>query len=123
MDAKMGNTEDRECRLRLLALLDSLELLGGKWKLLLILYLGYRQEERTNFRRIQKELGGISSKVLASELRVLEENDIVRRTIQPTTVDYTLTDYGRKLMPIARELQQWGINHRERILGKTNEEG
>lgn len=114
-------SDDKDCRLHLLALRDSLELLGGKWSLLLIIYLGYRENEALHFKRIQRELAGISAKVLTKELKSLEANHIIVRTTQPTkpvTVTYSLTEYGKTLVPIARALQAWGLNHRQVIAGR-----
>src|SRR5690606_19127615 len=121
MATKKKEQTDKECTSHLLALRDSLELLGGKWKLLLVLYIGYRPNELHHFKKLEKKITGISAKMLSKELKVLEDNKIVTRTIQdtrPITVTYALTKYGQTLIPIARELQKWGLNHRKVITQK-----
>jgi DNA-binding HxlR family transcriptional regulator len=118
MAIKNQEKENLQCTDHLLALRDSLELLGGKWKLLLVLYIGSRQNELHHFKKLEREITGISAKMLSKELKTLEENEIVTRTIQnsqPITVTYALTKYGQTLIPIARELQNWGLNHRKVI--------
>jgi Predicted transcriptional regulators len=110
--------DTQACKLNRLAIRDSLELIGGKWSLLVVLLLG-RQQEPMHFKQIQRALDGISAKVLTRELKLLEENRILNRTVQdtlPVTVTYALTDYGKTLVPIVRALQQWGKQHREVIL-------
>ncbi len=110
-----------ECIQNLLALRDSLELLGGKWKLLIVLHISCRPKELLHFKKLEKEITGISAKMLSKELKILEENKIVTRTVQntrPVTVTYTLTAYGQTLIPIADALQQWGLHHRKIIKGK-----
>ncbi|MCD2422783.1 helix-turn-helix transcriptional regulator [Niabella pedocola] len=110
-----------ECIQNLLALRDSLELLGGKWKLLIVLHISCRPKELLHFKKLEKEITGISAKMLSKELKILEENKIVTRTVQntrPVTVTYTLTTYGQTLIPIADALQQWGLHHRKIIKGK-----
>lgn len=118
MSEKTRQKSDQECINHLLSLRDSLELLGGKWKLLIVLYIGYRPNELHHFKKLEREITGISAKMLSKELKTLEENKIVTRTIQntrPITITYALTEYGLTLIPIARELQKWGMNHRKMI--------
>ncbi|HEY4787072.1 MAG TPA: helix-turn-helix domain-containing protein [Bacteroidales bacterium] len=121
MATKTKEKLEQECISNLLALRDSLELLGGKWKLLIVLYIGYRPNELHHFKKLEKVITGISAKMLSKELKTLEENKIVTRTIQdtrPITVTYALTKYGQSIIPIARELQNWGLNHRKVIKQK-----
>lgn len=121
MSEKTQEKLNQECTVNLLALRDSLELLGGKWKLLLVLYIGYRPNELHHFKKLEKEITGISAKMLAKELKTLEENKIVTRTIQntrPIKVTYALTNYGQTLIPIAKGLLNWGLNHRKVITQK-----
>ncbi|WP_300597954.1 helix-turn-helix domain-containing protein [Niabella sp.] len=121
MHVKRPEKTRPECIDNLLALRDSLELLGGKWKLLIVLHLSCRPKELLHFKKLEKEITGISAKMLSKELKTLEENKIITRTIQntrPVTVTYALTTYGASLIPIARDLQQWGLNHRSIIKEK-----
>jgi DNA-binding HxlR family transcriptional regulator len=66
-----------------------------------------------------KEIPGITDKMLSKELRELEVNGLVKRTVYdsvPVIVDYTMTAYGKTLEPLIEELQKWGIKHRKRII-------
>jgi DNA-binding HxlR family transcriptional regulator len=121
MSTKRQEYTSQECKNNLLALRDSLELLGGKWKLLLVLHIGKNPKELHHFKKLEKEIIGISAKMLSKELKILEENKIVTRTIQdtrPIMITYALTKYGQSLIPIARNLQKWGLNHRKMIKEK-----
>jgi DNA-binding HxlR family transcriptional regulator len=67
------------------------------------------------------DIDGISNKMLSKELKELEMNRLVTRTIldtQPITVQYELTPYGRTLQPIIANLSDWGKKHRKLIIGK-----
>lgn len=106
------------CRQERMALRDSLELLGGKWKLLIVNYLSRRPSEANNFKKIQFEMDGISAKMLSKELKELEQNLLVTREVhatKPVTVTYALTEYGFSTVPITALLIQWGAGHREKI--------
>jgi DNA-binding HxlR family transcriptional regulator len=70
------------------------------------------------FKELQRDLNGISAKVLSGELKILEQNEIISRKIYetyPVSVEYSLTEYGRTLEGVVKELRDWGIKHRERI--------
>jgi DNA-binding HxlR family transcriptional regulator len=65
----------------------------------------------------------ITAKVLSKELKDLEINELVKRTVydtKPVSVEYELTPYGHSLEKIIDEMRSWGINHRCRISGKQN---
>lgn len=96
-------------------MLDALYVLNGKWKLAVILCL---VQSPKRFNEIQNEITGISSKVLAKELKDLELNDFIIRKIYPTTpvsIIYEATEYSRTLKNVTSELSAWGAQHRERI--------
>lgn len=106
------------CTETLLALKDSIELWGSKWKLLILLYLFHHRKQKNSFNAIKESLLGISAKMLTKELRELEQNDLVMRTVcntRPITVDYTITRYGEGVLPIADLLTGWGLQHRKKI--------
>jgi DNA-binding HxlR family transcriptional regulator len=80
--------------------------LGGKWKLILISYL----TQPRRFGQLAQRLSLISRKVLTEQLRELEEDGIVRREAfaeLPPRVEYSLTEYGRSLLPILDQLSAW----------------
>jgi DNA-binding HxlR family transcriptional regulator len=104
-----------ECANSLKNVLDALYVLNGKWKLALILSL---VQAPKRFNEIQHEITGISSKVLANELKDLELNDFVTRNVYPTTpvsVIYEATAYSRTLKNVLGELSAWGEQHREKV--------
>jgi DNA-binding HxlR family transcriptional regulator len=104
-----------QCAGSLKNVLDALYVLNGKWKLALILSL---VQSSKRFNEIQQEVTGISSKVLAKELKDLELNDFVTRNVYPTTpvtIIYEATEYSRTLKSVIGELSTWGEQHREKI--------
>ncbi len=106
-----------ECHNSLRSVRDVLDLLNGKWKIpiIVVLLTGPRR-----FSELMDEIGGISAKMLSSELKDLEINELIRRKVHdtmPVTVEYSLTDYGKTLEEVIAEMSQWGQTHRNRIMG------
>jgi DNA-binding HxlR family transcriptional regulator len=104
-----------ECAGSLRNVIDTLYVLNGKWKLPVILSL---MQSSKRFNEIQNDIGGISSKILAKELKHLELNDFITRNVYPTTpviILYEATDYSRTLQNVMKELSQWGEQHREKL--------
>ena len=113
-----GNVREASCKEELTAMRDSIDILGGKWKLLIVRYLNNRTSECNHFKKIQRGIDGISAKMLSKELKDLELNLMVTRAIQdtrPITVNYSITEYGKSIIPVTDILVQWGLNHREKI--------
>ena len=104
-----------ECAGSLKNVLDALYVLNGKWKLALILSL---VQSSKRFNEIQNEVPGISSKVLAKELKDLELNDFIKRNVyptQPVSTVYEATSYSLTLKNVLAELSAWGKQHREKV--------
>lgn len=121
MQKSILNIAPEKCQEAVLALKDSADIWGGKWKLFILLYLSIRVNEKNYFKQMQKALFGISAKMLSKELKDLEMNKLVRRTVhntRPVTVEYALTEYGRSFLPIAENLLNWGLLHRQVIKSK-----
>ena len=98
---------------------DALDILSGKWKLPILISLSFGNKR---FRQISKEIPNITDKMLSKELRDLEMNQLVKRTVYdavPVIVEYSMTTYGRSLEKVIDELAKWGAQHRKRILGKS----
>jgi DNA-binding HxlR family transcriptional regulator len=110
------NIQGKEaCANSLKYVLDALYVLGGKWKLPLILCL---VQSPKRFNEIQNELSGISPKILAKELKDLELNEFIKRNIhstRPVTIIYEATAHSHTLKNVLRELTAWGQQHREKI--------
>ena len=83
--------------------------IGGKWKILII----YAVSKNCNrFSKLQKALPLISKQMLVNQLRELEADNILERTIYPEIpprVEYMLTAHGQTLMPVIAILQDWGL--------------
>ena len=97
------------------AIRDTLYVLGGKWKLPIIIAL---MDGALRFKELQKALEDITPKVLSKELKDLEMNEFVTRTVYdttPVTVEYELTDYSQSLDNVLKEMRDWGMQHRKRI--------
>ncbi|KOY15127.1 winged helix-turn-helix transcriptional regulator [Paenibacillus xylanivorans] len=94
-----------------------LELVGGKWRIL-ILYQLISGKKRTN--ELRRAIPGITQKVLTQQLRDLEKNEIIHRIIHPQIppkVEYELTEYGLTLQDIIDTICLWGENHLDRVYG------
>lgn len=90
------------------ALDASMDVIGGKWKALILWAL---DERLHRFGELRRSLPGVSEKVLAQQLRELEADGIVRRTVYdevPPRVEYELTDEGVALHAALGALSQWG---------------
>lgn len=110
------------CTRMLLHVQDALEVLNGKWKLPILLCLTFGERR---FRQIAKEIGGITDKMLSKELKDMEVNKLITRTVLdsfPPTVIYSVTTHGKSLKPVIDELAAWGYKHREEIVGIRNKE-
>jgi DNA-binding HxlR family transcriptional regulator len=113
-----GQQQEASCEQELAAIKDSLEVLGGKWKLRIMRQLNNRVSEKNTFKKLQREVEGISAKMLSKELQDLEVNLLISRTVmdtRPITINYAITDYGLSVLPLTEALVQWGLNHRQKI--------
>lgn len=100
---------------------QTVQLIGNKWKLLIIRNL---LERPWRFNELQRSLEGISQKVLTDSLRSLAADGLVSRTVYPEVpprVEYALTDLGRSLKPILDAMRDWGeqyqISHADEVAG------
>lgn len=106
------------CKGMLLPVQDALDALSGKWKLQIITALLFGKRR---FRELSREVNGITDRMLSKELRELEENKLVSRTVldaYPPVVEYALTEHGQTLKGVLGELQKWGSEHRRKIIGR-----
>ncbi len=87
-------------------------IIGGQWTLAICCYL---TDGKLRFGELKKCLPNITERMLTLQLRKLEENRIVKRTVYaevPPRVEYELTAIGYKLKPIIKELEKWGKKHK-----------
>jgi len=111
----MDNFKIRECKNAILPIADTLEVLQGKWKLLILLSLTFGNH---GFRELERQIPKISPRMLSKELKLLEENQLVNRKVmstKPITVEYSLTTHGKTLKPVLFALRDWGVSHRKKI--------
>jgi DNA-binding HxlR family transcriptional regulator len=111
--------EKEQHKKEMMAVQDSMDVLSGKWKIAIISSICYYNQRR--FSDILNDVVGISNKMLSKELKELEINKLVKRTVldtQPITVKYVLTDHGKTLQTIINNLTDWGIEHRKKIVEK-----
>jgi len=104
----------------MLALWDALDILNGKWKIAIMCSL---IEKKMRFKELQRDIGKITGKMLSKELKELEMNELLKRTVhdtKPVTIEYELTSYGMSLEKVITELVSWGLNHRKRIFKKRH---
>lgn len=97
-----------------LAMTDTLNVISGKWKLQIIGSLLFGKTRR--FTEIQRTIPKITPRMLSKELKELELNGIVKRTVYdstPVTIEYELTGSARQLQEVMDSMIQWGINHRK----------
>ncbi|MBQ0733562.1 winged helix-turn-helix transcriptional regulator [Aquimarina celericrescens] len=91
----------------------TMDLVGGKWKGVIIWYL---KDSTMRYNELKKKITTISEKVLIKELRSLESDGIVSRKVYPEVppkVEYSLTPYGKTLIPIFELISKWGNKHVE----------
>jgi DNA-binding HxlR family transcriptional regulator len=113
-----GIEREATCTEELFAMRDSLDVLGGKWKLMILRYLTNRTDQQIHFKKLQRGVENISAKMLSKELKELETNLLITRTIQdtkPITVCYAVTEYGKSVFPVTETLVDWGLKHRKKI--------
>ena len=90
----------------------TVQLIGSKWKLLILRNLLARP---WRFNELQRDLEGISQKVLTSSLRSMEEDGIVKRTVydeKPPHVEYSLTELGESMRPMIKSMEEWGTAYK-----------
>ena len=108
----------QQCSHTILAIHDVMDLLNGKWKISIIACLC---SKKMRYSELLREVKGISGRMLSRELKELEMNQLITRTVldsQPVTVEYEITEYGSTLKNLTSTIAEWGITHRKRILGK-----
>jgi len=104
-----------QCKATLGSIADALYVIGGKWKLRIIVAL---KEGSKRFNELHRTIEGISAKVLSAELKDLELNGFINRKVftgSPVVVEYELTEYCETLADVLQALSDWGAMHRETV--------
>jgi DNA-binding HxlR family transcriptional regulator len=91
----------------------TLSVVGGKWKVVIL----WRLVSGTKrFNELQRSISQITRKMLTEQLRELERDNLIVRTVYPEVppkVEYSLSDYGRTFIPVMQAMAQWGLVHLE----------
>lgn len=98
------------------ALQDTLYFIGGKWRIPIINSLCNGNKR---FREIERSIPGITTRMLSKELKEMEANKLVRRSVYPdipVTIEYTPTEYCQSFGNIIQEMINWGKTHKEVVL-------
>ncbi|RYD97974.1 MAG: transcriptional regulator [Sphingobacteriales bacterium] len=104
--------DPKDCAARLLPVRDALDVLSGKWKIPILIALSFGH---IRFRELHRKIEGISPRMLSKELKELELNGLVKRTVYdtiPASVAYELTAHGDSIKGLVSELYDWGMRHR-----------
>ena len=106
------------CAKAKLAIRDTMDVVGGKWKLVLLSLL---RSGKKGFNELSRE-ADISPRILSKELQELEMNGLVSREVfntKPITVQYGLTEYSKTLDEVLLAMEKWGHRHRQKIVRKS----
>jgi DNA-binding HxlR family transcriptional regulator len=117
MKAKFEKKQEM-CSRHFRAIRDTMDIIGGKWKIPIIGSLSFGKKR---FMELIEDVNGIAAKMLSKELKDLEENELVKRSVydtKPVTVEYELTPYGKTLEKVIAEIAGWGARHRQKIMAK-----
>jgi len=109
---------EKACSNFVLPIRDAIDMINGKWKLPIIGALMFGNKR---FKELQRHIPKITPRMLSKELRELEMNQMVKRTVYdtiPVSVEYELTKHGRSLQQVMKALHEWGTLHRKKITGK-----
>ena len=94
----------------------TVQLIGNKWKLLIIRNL--RMEDKQRFNQLLKTIPGISQKVLTENLRAMEADGLITRTVYPEVpprVEYALSELGNSMRPIMDAMEVWGRAYQQLV--------
>ena len=101
-----------------LAIIDAMNVLAGKWRMPII---GIIRHDKLRYTDIQQMIPNITPRMLSKELKELELNGIVIRTVKntiPVKIEYSLSESAKELESILIPLIEWGIRHRAKQIGK-----
>ena len=105
IDATLSDVVNKKC-----PILCAMDVIGSKWKLPIVWYL--HEKEKTRFNELQRRIPGITNFMLTKSLREMESDGLICRneiiSAPPKVVEYSLTDFGRELIPALNELYIWG---------------
>jgi DNA-binding HxlR family transcriptional regulator len=101
-----------------MAVNDTMNVINGKWKLPIIGSLLYGKKR---FKELERDIEKITPRMLSKELKDLEMNSIVKRTVHntiPVTVEYELTESGQRFKNVLDVMVEWGLEHRQDVMNE-----
>ncbi|WP_460674452.1 winged helix-turn-helix transcriptional regulator [Larkinella ripae] len=111
-----GTTKQLHCLDQMRPIRDALEVIGGKWKIIILTAI---MQGNRRFTEIETSLPNINPKVLANELKDLEEHLLIQRIVRDhLLIEYVATEYSYTLKKVMMELHAWGTSHGEKIRGQ-----
>ncbi len=122
MEKESTTNSSQSCKTDIMAIKDAMEILSGKWKFHILgtLILG----GKLRFMDLLREIEGIGTKMLSKELQDMEMNHLISRTVlktKPITVEYEITEHGKTLAPIIKEIVHWGFTYRNTLYCNTDD--
>jgi DNA-binding HxlR family transcriptional regulator len=119
MGIELNLNEIKDCpHSFVMAVNDTMNVLTGKWKLPIMASLIFGKKR---FKEIEREIPKITPRMLSKELRELELNGIVKRTVHnsfPAVIEYEFTPSGRNIKSVLDAMVEWGLDHRKMTIGK-----
>lgn len=103
-----------------LAINEALNVMSGKWKLPILASLMFGKKR---FKELERDIRGITPRMLSKELKDLEMNGMVRRTVYdstPVMVEYELTPSGFSISEVLDKMMEWGMSHRRAIMRRPS---
>ena len=91
----------------------TLSVIGGKWKVLILYHL---IEQTQRFNELRRLLPEITQRMLTLQLRELEQDGLIHREVYPVVppkVEYSLTEFGRTLLPVINAMHEWGQSYNQ----------
>ena len=113
-----GKTKHVSCLGEMLPIRDALEVVGGKWKVLILTSI---MQGNRRFKEIERSIPNLNPKVLSKELKDLEEHQLISRVVHddyPVRIEYRATEYSYTLKKVMTELHSWGTSHHKKLFGK-----
>ena len=84
-------------------------IIGGKWKTVILYHL---IDKTLRYNELRKEMPSVTERTLSLQLKALEEDGLIKRKVYttkpPLKVEYSLTDFGKTLIPLIRSITEWG---------------
>lgn len=107
----------KECIHSLYPIRDALEVLGGKWRIQILIAI---RTGNYRFTAIQRAIEDISPRILSKELKVLQDNRLIVREVSntyPVVITYKWSAHADSITPVIKALNDWGIYHRKFLFG------